>query len=280
MRRIALSKPDVLIHIGDVYYSGTAEECDLNFTRIIDATFNRATTPMPVYTLSGNHDMYSGGAGYYGILKTLNPPETRQPASFFCLRSADQKWQFVAMDTGLHDDDPFTVTKDLTYLEKDEEDWLVARIQGFSGKTILLSHHQLFSAFSQIGPANADGSLNPINPCLAESFARFQAAAEGRLAAWFWGHEHNLCIFESFAGLAKGRCIGHGAVPVFSSQTPYTSPRGIAHPPALLNNVRLGLVGAVYAHGYTILRLKGDGSATADYYVNGNNDLPIWSETL
>ena len=279
LKELAPLKPDILVHLGDIYYSGTPDECDVNFKRIIDSVLNRAATPIPVYTLAGNHDLYSGGAGFYGLLPTLNAGAAQQPASFFCLRSDDAQWQFVAMDTGLHDYNPFTVTDVVTFLEKDEEDWLVERIREFPGKTILLSHHQLFSAFSRIGPANADGSLNAVNPRLAGSFGRFAKAANGRIAAWFWGHEHNLCVYEPYGDLAKGRCIGHGAIPVFTSDTPYTTLSRIANPPKLLN-VQLGTDDHVYMHGFTIVRLRADGTGAAEYYQDNDGTKPIFSEPL
>jgi len=110
LKGVAQQKPDILIHLGDIYYSGTPAECDANFKRIIDQVFGRtgAATDIPVFTMPGNHDMYSGGVGYYNLLKTLNAPPMQQPASFFCLRDKTaQRWQFVAMDTGYHDYDPF-----------------------------------------------------------------------------------------------------------------------------------------------------------------------------
>jgi hypothetical protein len=158
--------------LGDIYYSGTPDECDRDFTRLIDSTFDRSR--VAVYKLAGNHDMYSGGVGYYGLLTIINPPPLpQQQASFFCLRSTDNQWQFVAMDTGHSDYDPLTVTDVLVKLDSAEEDWLTGCIAGFRGRTILLSHHQLFSAFAQIGPAAGDGSLTAYNPNLDASFQRF-----------------------------------------------------------------------------------------------------------
>ncbi|WP_158930413.1 metallophosphoesterase [Acidisphaera sp. S103] len=101
---IAQHDPDIVIHLGDIYYSGTPEECDRNFTRLINSTFDR--TKVAIYNLAGNHDMYCGGVGYYNLLKTINQPTwPQQPASFFYLRSTDNQWQFVAMDTGHTDYD-------------------------------------------------------------------------------------------------------------------------------------------------------------------------------
>jgi hypothetical protein len=279
LREVARQDPDVVIHLGDIYYSGTAQECDANFQRIVDQVLDRAKTAIPVYTLAGNHDMYSGGVGYYRMLKTLNPAPVTQLASFFCLRSQDGLWQFVAMDTGKNDYDPFNVTDVLTALEKDEEDWHVARIAEFTGKTILLSHHQLFSALSQIGPKQADGTLIPYNPNLAASFKRFSDAASGRIAAWFWGHEHALSLYEPYLGLPRGRCIGHGAVPVFATQSETEGPARLVDPPALRRDVRLGDDGPIYRHGFVMIQLGTDGSATAAYYDSSGGPA-MFTETL
>jgi predicted phosphodiesterase len=280
LKQAALQNPDVVIHLGDIYYSGTPQECDANFSSIVNPVLQRDTKDVPVYTLSGNHDMYSGGAGYYGLIDTLNDHARRQPASFFCLRNDD--WQFIAMDTGLHDYNPFTVNEVLTFLEKDEEDWIVERIAEFSGKTILLSHHQFFSALSQIGPVQADGKLTAYNPRLLASFQRFSAAAKQPVAAWFWGHEHNLSVYSPYLELQRGRCIGHGAVPVFVDGAPDAPDPRIQNPPAL-QSVYLKETDKVYVHGFTIIRL-GQGAqkatASAEYYESTDGTTPMFTESL
>lgn len=280
LNQMAGFDPDVIIHLGDIYYSGTPAECDRNFTTILNRTFDRGR--VPVYNLAGNHDMYCGGAGYYGLLKTLNPPPLpAQPASFFCLRSTDNRWQFIAMDTGRTDRNPFNVTDVLVEIDSQEEAWLSARIAEFSGKTILLSHHQFFSAFAQIGPAQPDGSLTAYNRNLDATFNAFVAAAEaggGAIAAWFWGHEHTLTVYDTYRGLNKGRCIGHGAIPVLAQDedSPLTK---IASPPGLIS-VPLGVTGQVHAHGFVILRFGHDGSCRAEYYNDTDPRQPAYSEAL
>jgi len=280
-QQMAQFDPDVIIHLGDIYYSGTPEECNRNFAAILNRTFDRSR--VPIYNLAGNHDMYCGGVGYYGLLPTLNPlPLPAQPASFFCLRSADQRWQFIAIDTGRTDRDPFDVTTVLVEIDPQEEDWLAARIAEFSGKTILLSHHQFFSAFAQIGPAaQRDGSLTAYNPNLDKTFNRFVAAANaggGTIAAWFWGHEHTLTVYQPYRGLDKGRCVGHGAVPVLVQDE--AAPLGkVLSPPSVIS-VPLGVDGQVHAHGFVILRFGHDGSCRAGYYSDNNPDTPAYNEAL
>jgi Calcineurin-like phosphoesterase len=278
LQEVALQKPDILIHLGDVYYSGTPSECEANFRSIVDRVLDRANTKLPVFTLAGNHDMYSGGEGYYGLISTLNDAPLRQPASFFCLRATDTSWQLLAMDTGLHDYDPNN-TGVVTWLEADEDDWITTRIAEFPGRTILLSHHQLFSSLAQIGPPAADGSLDPVNPRLAKSYARFAQAARQPIAAWFWGHEHALTVYAPYAGLDKGRCIGCGAVPVFSATNETNPLAKLRNPPPLLQ-AQLGVDGDVYTHGFAVLHLAADGSGTADYFEDHNGAEQAFSEPL
>ncbi|MGF6757778.1 metallophosphoesterase family protein [Paraburkholderia sp. GAS42] len=279
LKQVALQDPDVVIHLGDIYYSGTAEECDVNFKRIVDTVLQRDEKDVPVYTLSGNHDMYSGGAGYYGLIASLNGHPWVQPASFFCLRNDD--WQFIAMDTGLHDSVPIIGEEVLTFIEPDEEAWIIDRLSEFNGKTILMSHHQLFSAFSQIGPRGTDGTFTAWNPKLVASYQRFAKAAKQPIAAWFWGHEHNLSVYDPCQGLQRGRCIGNGAVPVFAdADTPPFAPMpGIVNPPKVAD-VQLGVEGRTYMHGFTVVRLGAGSAATAEYYEDNNGTTPMFTEDL
>ena len=262
-------KPDVLVHLGDIYYSGTKQECSTNFEKVIDEVFERKKTGVPVFTLAGNHDMYSGGKGYYGLIGRLNEPSYRQTASFFCLRSDDDAWQMLAMDTGLHDYSPLSVSNALTFVEEDEQAWLEERTREFPGKTILLSHHQLFSAFSQIGKPGSDGKLLPYNPNLLSLLRRLRRTGK-QIPAWFWGHEHNLCIYKRYMDLDYGRCIGHGAIPVFLQQDPYVVLSNMVSPPQLVEDTKLALAENVYLHGFALVTL---GNATTkthvDYFQDG-----------
>jgi len=160
------------------------------------------------------------------------------------------------MDTGLHDDNPASVAEALTFLEEDELAWHCERIDEFEGRTILLSHHQLFSAFSAIGPKQENGKRRATNPHLMRAFERLNRS--GRVAAWFWGHEHALSIYESFAGLSRGRCVGHGAVPVSVIDEIYVPLADLEEAPVLVKGTQLATRGRVYAHGYALLAFQGE----------------------
>ncbi len=272
LKHIAAWKPDVLIHLGDIYYSGTPVECASNFTSFIEAVLRCGNPDLAVYTLAGNHDMYCGGVGYYDLIQRLNPEPFTQPASFFCLRSEDEKWQLLAMDTGLHDYSPLNVDDVVTFLEDDELEWHCERIKEFPGRTILLSHHQLFSAFSPIGKPNENGVRSSVNPHLLKAFNSM--AASGSISAWFWGHEHTLSVYDQFSGLRRGRCLGHGAVPVSILDTIYEPVSRLDQTPTTMANTRLQQQGSVYAHGYAVLAFNAD-NCVAEYYQDLNGKAAL-----
>jgi Calcineurin-like phosphoesterase len=252
---IARKKPHVVFHLGDIYYAGTQFEYDNYFLNIWRSSLDLTKTR--TFTLSGNHDMYSGGRAYYATIAALG-----QPASYFCVRNDD--WQFLAMDTGLHDNDAFGSSP--TYLEDTEVRWLAQKVQTAGGRrTVLLSHHQLFTAFESIG---GSGCVNP----------RLSAQLAGMLpnvTVWFWGHEHNQVIYERYEGVLA-RCVGHGAYPVGITEIPATP--AFAQVP--LVKVTLSKGPSFYSHGYVILDLDGP-RATASYYQSSDpENTAMFTETL
>jgi 3',5'-cyclic AMP phosphodiesterase CpdA len=222
--RQALRKfqPNAIIHLGDVYYSGTRQECTQNVLEVMDALLKelRIKRP-PFFTLPGNHDYYSGGRGFYEMIGRLNQslPGCAQKASYFCLRTEDDHWQFLGMDTGYNDRDP--VNQKSPGLVPSEISWHRDKLDHFNGTTVLLSHHQLFSAKEVL---DKDGARPWLNEKLHVIFQPYY----DRVAAWFWGHEHNLVIFKDdqlFSGdtnaLHKGRLIGCSAYEETLAEDPY-----------------------------------------------------------
>ena len=262
---LAQQRPDVVIHLGDIYYAGMPEECDAHFF----APLRAAMPDTRLFSLCGNHDVYSGGQGYYGLLDRI-----AQPASYFCLRAPDQSWQILAADTGLNDRDPFDETAALTHIDPAELEWHADKLRGFPGRTILLSHHQPFSAFAEIGPL---ASHDPTNPHLMAAHATLAAA--GRIDAWFWGHEHSLRIYAPYRGVLRGRNIGYGAIPLAVSAGTITPLAGLQNPPALATDIRLDEVDGAYTHGFALLDLS-PGQIGASYWALTRPHGPIYHETI
>jgi hypothetical protein len=259
IRRVLARQPDVLIHLGDIYYSGREPEIRARFLDPLErARKERAAPPLPTYSLCGNHDMYGGGVPYYGLLEQLG-----QPASCFCLRN--DHWQLIALDTGHNSG---LLPPDLTWLQDAEVGWLRGLVSGADArKTVLLSHHQLFSAFEPIG-AEEDG----VNHRLYEQVK----PVLDRVARWFWGHEHSLIVYEPFAPEDGGpevaaRCIGHGAIPVAEAERPKRRPKVVMK----TVDVQLGRAGGFFNHGYAVLELNGP-AARAFYYESTPGGDESW----
>ncbi len=222
--RQALRKfePDVIIHLGDVYYSGTVEECKRNVLDVIDkAVADLKLDRRPAFfAIPGNHDYYSGGSGFYQTISKVNSgvAGATQQASYFCLRTMDDKWQFLAMDTGYGDRNPIEQTA--PGLQVHETEWHYDKLETFSGSTILLSHHQLYSAKEKL-----NGGTRPyLNEALYATFKKHF----DRVAAWYWGHEHNFIVFEDNLKMAngdpalrKGRLLGCSAYEETQAEDPY-----------------------------------------------------------
>jgi len=239
--------------MGDIYYSATDFEVQTYFYQIWQNTLDLKKTA--TFTLAGNHDMFSGGAPYYKLLDQLG-----QPASYFCLRN--DSWQFLAVDTGYYDSKPGG--NQPTKLHDSEVAWLADKIQNRGNRrTVLLSHHQLFAAFEDIcgKPVNdqLNGQLAPLLP---------------GVDMWFWGHEHNLVIYQKYMGVLA-RCIGHGAFPIGSGEVPSTP----KYPQVPVEPITLAENEGFYSHGYVIIDLAGS-SARVSYYQDTDEDTAQFFETM
>jgi hypothetical protein len=271
LNQIASFKPDILLHVGDVYYSGTQGEANDNFLAIC----RQILGSIPLYSLCGNHDMYSGGDGYYWLIDHIG-----QQSSYFCLQN--DYWQFLAMDTGHNDHDPLTVATNMTSLVNipgwSEANWHLNKIQQAGNRRIaLFSHHQLFSPFASVG--NVGTRQYAYNPYL---FSNFQSVLS-KVDIWFWGHEHTLALYDPYMGLARGRCVGASAVPVFTDQQQYAPATGLetyqkVQLPTWNPSAILGSNGTDYNNAFAIMTLN-NATATVNYYqvplLQGASPLPF-----
>jgi hypothetical protein len=275
--RQAMTKfnPDVIIHLGDVYYSGTVEECTANVLDVLDqivAEVKPAKRPA-FFCIPGNHDYYSGGSGFYRMIGKVNSGVTgcTQQASYFCLRTADDKWQFLGMDTGYGDRNP--IEQQAPVLQVHESAWHHDKLDTFPGTTILLSHHQLISAKETLNGGQ--------RPYLNENLYAVFKPYFDRIAAWYWGHEHTFILYDDDlriqAGdlpLKKGRLVGCSAYEEDEDGDPYAIKH--AEAPFLKNMPRLKLskyrtnLQNFYNHAFAILDVTPD-KITATYY-----EYPSW----
>jgi hypothetical protein len=192
-------KFDIAMHLGDVYYSGTEDEVEDRFLKVWPddaATINRA--------LNGNHEMYSGGFGYFkGIL-----PKFKQESSYFAIQN--ENWVLVGLDTAYVDHD----------MDTTQVAWLNTIVeQRGNRKVVLFSHQQPFSQLDNQGPK-------------LQSALRHLLEA-GRIRAWYWGHQHDCIVYDEHAKWKMfGRCLGNGGIPSVRNDTVKKATADAAHPGA------------------------------------------------
>lgn len=328
-------KPDAILHVGDVYFSGTAFEFEHRLVNMLKSVMAAAGQQVPFFTVPGNHEYFTGNVPYFACLDSgvlIPRGDQKQRASYFSLMTEDNGWQFLGMDTGyyghylavsddqqraalklLHAQDPgvpadLPVQKlppntEMVLLRDDEAQWQRRRIETFPGQSILLSHHPLYSQTIPCGiPQRAlpNGAPDPsdlnragVDTAIWRQLGRYFG---GKVPAWFWGHEHNLAIYQDdyrpsdwpsnadtrrlFKPLPKGRCIGHSAIPVALTENPYAE----HYPVPLIAGTKLGVTDGWYNHGFEILDLAGAGNPlTATYYQTTGVDpapLRIYQETI
>ena len=234
---IESSRPHYTVHLGDVYFTGEGDEIAENCFGQASSTHKGVTWPLGSegsFALMGNHEMYSGGEGYFerfiprlGVFNANHAIQTLQSASFFCLEA--EHWIILGLDTGYHSGGVPPLTN-IPYINRipwlnvdarfDEQmmTWLRSTVSRLSRSEVrkpvmILTHHQPTSAFEH-------PFLKPAQQLASIDF--FQ----NRELLWFYGHEHRFTIYEkqAIAGLQVfPRCIGHGGMPV--DVTKITTPR-------------------------------------------------------
>jgi hypothetical protein len=189
-----------VIHLGDTYYCGLREEYEHRFLAHWPVVPGSAVSS---WSLNGNHDMYSGGHGYFQTLLNDGRFRDQQGSSNFVLQN--NYWQLVGLDSAYQSpDDPS--------LSQGQQNWLRQVVSGGTGaarQTVLLSHHQAFTAF---GDTTVSGKLAAdVTSALGD---------KAPVAAWLWGHEHRCTVYETdvtapdYDRVARYTAtVGHGGVP-------------------------------------------------------------------
>lgn len=181
-----------VVHLGDVYYSGFEYEYRDRFLPYWPVRLDESDK-VGSWCLNGNHDMYSGGHAYFDFLLADSRFSRQQRSSYF--RLANSYWQILGLDTAWDDDG----------LKDPQADWVREQVTKNSLKTMLMSHHQLFSS--------RDDSAD-VGKVMREKLKDVLEA--DKIDAALWGHEHRCVTYEPHAHVKHGRLIGHGGVPVWA----------------------------------------------------------------
>ena len=186
----AAGLPVHVLHLGDVYYSGWGHEYRSRFLPYWPVQAAEADA-IGSWCLNGNHDMYSGGHAYYEV--ALGDPRFQrwqQGSSFFSI--VNKHWKLLGLDTAWEDH----------AIVAPQPDWLTDELKRAGGRrTLLFSHHQLFSAY--------EGVAAEVAAVAAPILALYPATG------WFWGHEHRCVVYGAHANVGYSCCLGNGGVPVY-----------------------------------------------------------------
>lgn len=257
---IQKADPDLTIHLGDVYYVGDDTEIAVNCLGLNAHGHRGVRWPRGKrggFALNGNHEMYAKGGPYFRLfLPTLGLDGHKQTASYFCLETPG--WRIVALDTGFNSVGwpllgVLPILSSIRFvagdcrLEPALMDWLRddVKLGADSKPTILLSHHNMISAFEAPAPSTPMEQIAPL--------------MKGKELLWLWGHEHRMAIYDRFAAPGgfsfHARCLGHGGMPVLQAE-----PNPAAAPLAFWDQ-RVGRArgGARYGHnGFAMMTLEAD----------------------
>ncbi len=176
---------DLLLHLGDVYYSGTDREVTERFLGLWPKNASAISR-----ACNSNHEMYTGGYAYFD--QTLK--RFKQPASYFALQN--DNWLLVGLDSAYKE----------WHLAGEQVEWLKGLLANAGNRRVILfSHHQLFSWMER-----------PKSQMQAELG---ELLTDKRIFAWYWGHEHRCMLFDQHPvwGL-YGRCVGHSGYPYFTDE--------------------------------------------------------------
>lgn len=216
-----------VVHLGDVYYVGEPEEYKKRV--LAGALWPVATAQkkkVGSWSLNGNHDMYSGGHGYFDTLLAearfiqWHGDASGKPSSFFLIE--DDHWQIFGLDTSWNlpslgqvlfgDPTIGDYGGQNGILTKEQVKWMAA-VRNPAKGCVLMTHHQPASSRTT-EKQHADEAVKLLT----------KAGVYHQIDAWFWGHEHRAVVFHpraqrTVAGGLKNApefcvCLGHGGVPV------------------------------------------------------------------
>jgi hypothetical protein len=188
--------PDYTIHLGDVYYSGTEWEEQRRFVDLWPRGKRGALA------LSSNHEMYSGGRGYFGVALSNEKFRLQKGYSYFAL--TNRQWLVIGLDSAYAATDMYQNGA----LNDPQIQWLkkllasdVARVDGELKNIIVLTHHQGL----EMSGARVEPLFSQVTGTLGRGPHR-----------WYWGHVHGVAVFHPIdvGGVAlQGRLVGHGGIP-------------------------------------------------------------------
>jgi Calcineurin-like phosphoesterase len=248
---IAKLDPHITIHLGDVYYSGTADQEQ----HLLIPVWPRGS--LGSFTLNSNHEMYSGGKPYFNAL-SQSPFAPQGGYSYFALEN--DNWIIVGLDSAYFSEqgelymngalfpENFPNKQQAFLQDKAEEALLKGK------KVIVLTHHN--------GMDDPGEKTNTLFQQVTNAFPNNAGPTY-----WYWGHQHLGVVYQP-QGPAdiRCRCCGHGALPCGVATGLENCPHVIWHEKRIANDPDIP---ERVLNGFAMLTLDGPNIVEAFYDETG-----------
>lgn len=200
------------IHLGDIYYAGTKDECKDFVTYTADLREDGE-----LWCIPGNHEYISAGQGFFEEVlpvcgKSKKHKNQEQEVSFFALVSDKYKVLLVALDTGYKCTN-FTMPPaseqmdDSTRLDKNQYAWLQKTMEQYpTYRVLVLTHHPVCSD---------KWDTRFFNYTLYSQVVGNDNKQPREIIAWLGGHDHRCVVYPpTYGTLNKVITIGHASMPI------------------------------------------------------------------
>jgi hypothetical protein len=199
-RHMSSLHPDLTIHLGDVYYSGSSDQ---EHYELVDIWPKGTVGSL---ALNSNHEMYSGAKPYFQAI--ANPPfEIQKGCSFFALENTN--WIVVGLDSAYYSD-AYSIYLDgalfPAHMPNVQNAFLLqqgAKAAARGKKVIVLTHHNGLDETGTTTNALYDQVMNAFPDGAGPAY-------------WYWGHLHVGVVYRNRDPQGHNvacRCCGHGALP-------------------------------------------------------------------
>lgn len=258
MQQIGNKKPDLSIHLGDVYYSGTQgffPHTGEEYLNLVQCW--KYVAPLGNFTMNSNHEMYDGANGLFNV--ALNNSVTTMfqdqgGSTFFSVCFGN--WIILGLDSAYNASQMY-----MQGVISDPYQQQLLQNAGKSGKKIfILTHH---NPINEIG--DTQNSLwNDVVSQLGKN-----------PDYWYWGHVHNGIVYsnKSAGGNVNCRCLGNAAIPIGNaswfennSQINFFTNKPLSNPGSR-NALRV-------MNGFAIIEFSEDAVSEQWYYQDGSS---AWS---
>lgn len=259
---------DYLFHLGDACYAGSGGAPYLP----AKAETNKLISLWPQHAgggrsfiLNSDHEMYSGGNGYFPVALGSEIFRHQNKTSYFALTFG--KWLILGLDSAYHASAAALYTNGV--LGEQQNAWireLRRSMGGFDGKKILvLTHHE---------------GLNLRGDRLAGLFKEVADAIGRAPDVWYWGHLRTGIAYSNASAAGRlgtrARCVGHSAAPFgFASGLMDSSGRYPVHSVDFFTRTSSHEGRKRVRNGFATLELGENGDIVELFFEQGKA-TPVW----